>query len=75
LGEDKTVTSIGLGQGLAKIGKKVVNTLREPSLGPVFGIKGGVTGGGYSQIIPMEDIDTTTYYRGTHSHICLYLCN
>ena len=52
LGEGKTVTSIGLGQGLAKIGKNVINTLREPSMGPVFGIKGGAAGGGYSQVVP-----------------------
>jgi len=57
LGEGKTVTSIGLGQGLAKIGKKVVNTLREPSMGPVFGIKGGAAGGGYSQVVPIEDLN------------------
>jgi len=57
LGEGKTVTSIGLGQGLAKIGKKVFNTLREPSMGPVFGIKGGAAGGGYSQVVPMEDLN------------------
>jgi len=57
LGEGKTVTSIGLGQALAKIGKKVINTLREPSMGPVFGIKGGAAGGGYSQVIPMEDLN------------------
>jgi len=57
LGEGKTVTSIGLGQGLAKIGKKVMNTLREPSMGPVFGIKGGAAGGGYAQVVPMEDLN------------------
>jgi formate--tetrahydrofolate ligase len=57
LGEGKTVTSIGLGQALARIGKKICNTLREPSLGPQFGIKGGAAGGGYSQVMPMEDID------------------
>jgi len=57
LGEGKTVTNIGLGQGLAKIGKRVCNTLREPSKGPTFGIKGGACGGGYSQVIPMEDIN------------------
>ncbi len=57
LGEGKTVTAIGLGQGLAKIGKSVFNTLREPSKGPTFGIKGGGCGGGYSQVIPMEDIN------------------
>jgi len=57
LGEGKTVTTIGLGQGLAKIGKNVINTLREPSMGPVFGIKGGAAGGGYSQVVPMEDLN------------------
>ncbi len=57
LGEGKTVTSIGLTESLAKIGKNVVLTLREPSMGPVFGIKGGAAGGGYSQVIPMEDLN------------------
>ncbi|MBP5394309.1 MAG: formate--tetrahydrofolate ligase, partial [Candidatus Methanomethylophilaceae archaeon] len=52
-GEGKTVTTIGLIQGLKKIGKNVVGALREPSLGPTFGIKGGATGGGYSQVYPM----------------------
>lgn len=56
-GEGKTTTSIGLAQGLNLIGKKTTVVLREPSLGPVFGIKGGATGGGYSQVIPMEDIN------------------
>ncbi|MDD2410732.1 MAG: formate--tetrahydrofolate ligase [Candidatus Methanomethylophilaceae archaeon] len=56
-GEGKTVTTIGLIQGLGKIGKKVVGALREPSLGPVFGIKGGATGGGKSQVYPMWNID------------------
>jgi formate--tetrahydrofolate ligase len=56
-GEGKTVTTIGLIQGLGKIGKKVVGALREPSLGPVFGIKGGATGGGRSQVYPMWNID------------------
>lgn len=56
-GEGKTTTSIGLTEGLNKIGKKTVVVLREPSLGPVFGIKGGAAGGGYSQVIPMEDIN------------------
>lgn len=56
-GEGKTLTSIGLGQGLNKIGKNAMITLREPSLGPVFGIKGGAAGGGYSQVIPMERIN------------------
>ena len=56
-GEGKTTTSVGLGDALSKIGKKTVIALREPSLGPVFGIKGGAAGGGYSQVIPMEDIN------------------
>ncbi len=57
LGEGKTTTAIGLSDGLNKIGKKSILALREPSLGPVFGIKGGATGGGYSQVAPMEDIN------------------
>ncbi len=56
-GEGKTTTSISLTQGLGKIGKNVVLCLREPSMGPVFGIKGGGTGGGYAQVVPMEDIN------------------
>lgn len=56
-GEGKTTTSVGLGQAMAKIGKKAVVALREPSLGPVFGIKGGAAGGGYAQVVPMEDIN------------------
>lgn len=56
-GEGKTTTTIGLADGLKRIGKKVVVALREPSLGPVFGIKGGAAGGGYAQVIPMEDIN------------------
>ena len=57
LGEGKSVTAIGLGQALAKIGKKVCNTCRQPSQGPTFGIKGGAAGGGYSQVVPMEDFN------------------
>ncbi len=57
LGEGKTVTTIGLSLGLARLGKKVITTLRQPSMGPVFGIKGGAAGGGYSQVLPMEDIN------------------
>ena len=56
-GEGKTTVSVGLGQAMARIGKKAVLALREPSLGPVFGIKGGAAGGGYSQVVPMEDIN------------------
>lgn len=56
-GEGKTTTTIGLGQGMARIGKRAVVTLREPAMGPVFGAKGGAAGGGYSQVVPMEDIN------------------
>ena len=56
-GEGKTTTSVGLAEGMYKIGKKAVLALREPSLGPVFGIKGGAAGGGYAQVVPMEDIN------------------
>lgn len=56
-GEGKTTTTIGLADSLRKIGKKVTVALREPSLGPVFGIKGGAAGGGYAQVVPMEDIN------------------
>lgn len=56
-GEGKSTTSIGLGQALNKIGKNAIIALREPSLGPVFGIKGGAAGGGYAQVVPMEDIN------------------
>jgi formate--tetrahydrofolate ligase len=56
-GEGKTTTTVGIGEAMAKIGKNAIITLREPSLGPVFGIKGGAAGGGYAQVIPMEDIN------------------
>ncbi len=56
-GEGKTTTSVGLADGLQKIGKNVMLALREPSLGPVFGVKGGAAGGGYAQVVPMEDIN------------------
>ena len=56
-GEGKTTTSIGLGMAMNKIGKKAIIALREPSLGPVFGVKGGAAGGGYAQVVPMEDIN------------------
>ena len=56
-GEGKTTVTTGLGQAMAKIGKKAVIALREPSLGPVFGVKGGAAGGGYAQVVPMEDIN------------------
>lgn len=56
-GEGKTTTTVGLGQAMAKIGKKAIIALREPSLGPVMGVKGGAAGGGYAQVVPMEDIN------------------
>ena len=56
-GEGKTTTTVGLADGMRKIGKKVLVALREPSLGPVFGVKGGAAGGGYAQVVPMEDIN------------------
>ncbi|WP_370759045.1 formate--tetrahydrofolate ligase [Agathobaculum sp.] len=56
-GEGKTTTTVGLGEALAKMGRKAMIALREPSLGPVFGIKGGAAGGGYAQVVPMEDIN------------------
>lgn len=66
-GEGKTTVSIGLTEGLNKVGKKTIAVLREPSLGPVFGIKGGAAGGGYSQVIPMEDINL--HFTGDFSAI------
>ena len=66
-GEGKTTTSIGLTEGLNKIGKKAMVVLREPSLGPVFGIKGGAAGGGFSQVVPMEDINL--HFTGDFSAI------
>ena len=66
-GEAKTTVSIGLTEGLNKIGKKAIAVLREPSLGPVFGIKGGAAGGGYSQVVPMEDINL--HFTGDFSAI------
>lgn len=66
-GEGKTTVSIGLSEGLNRVGKKTTVVLREPSLGPVFGIKGGATGGGYSQVLPMEDINL--HFTGDFSAI------
>ena len=57
LGEGKTTTAIGVGQAMGRLGKSVINTIRQPSLGPVFGIKGGAAGGGYAQCVPMEDFN------------------
>ena len=56
-GEGKTTTTVGLADGMKKLGKNVMVALREPSLGPVFGVKGGAAGGGYAQVVPMEDIN------------------
>lgn len=56
-GEGKTTTSVGLGEAFGKLGKRAVIALREPSLGPCFGIKGGAAGGGYAQVVPMEDLN------------------
>ena len=56
-GEGKTTTSIGMGQAFGKLNKRALIAIREPSLGPIFGIKGGATGGGYAQVIPMDDIN------------------
>ena len=68
-GEGKTTTSVGLGDGLRAIGKKAMICLREPSLGPVFGMKGGAAGGGHAQIVPMEDINL--HFTGDFSAIAL----
>ena len=70
-GEGKTTTTVGLGDALSRLGKKTVIALREPSLGPVFGIKGGAAGGGYSQVIPMEEINlhfTGDFHAVTSAH-------
>ncbi len=73
-GEGKSTTTVGLAQGLAKIDKKVLVALREPSLGPCMGIKGGAAGGGYSQVVPMEDINlhfTGDFHAITSAHMLL----
>lgn len=73
-GEGKSTTTVGLAQGLAKIGQKVIVALREPSLGPCMGIKGGAAGGGYSQVVPMEDINlhfTGDFHAITSAHMLL----
>ena len=62
-GEGKSMTTIGLAQAFNRLGHKTVVAMREPSLGPVFGIKGGAAGGGYSQVLPMEDINLHFYGR------------
>lgn len=73
-GEGKSTTTVGLAQGLAKIGQSVIVALREPSLGPCMGIKGGAAGGGYSQVVPMEDINlhfTGDFHAITSAHMLL----
>mgnify|MGYP000563826504 FL=1 len=73
-GEGKSTTTVGLAQGLAKLGKKVIVALREPSLGPCMGIKGGAAGGGYSQVVPMEDINlhfTGDFHAISSAHMLL----
>src|SRR5699024_4770494 len=70
-GEGKTTVNIGLSMALNKIGKSAITTIREPSLGPSFGIKGGAAGGGYSQVLPMEDINlhfTGDFHAITTAH-------
>ena len=73
-GEGKSTTTVGLAQGLAKINKNVIVALREPSLGPCMGVKGGAAGGGYSQVVPMEDINlhfTGDFHAITSAHMLL----
>jgi len=68
-GEGKTTTAVGLGDALCRLGRKAVLALREPSLGPVFGMKGGAAGGGFAQVVPMEDINL--HFTGDFSAIAL----
>ena len=70
-GEGKTTTSVGLGEAFGRLGKKALIALREPSLGPCFGIKGGAAGGGYAQVVPMEDLNlhfTGDFHAITSAH-------
>ena len=70
-GEGKTTTAVALAQGFGKVGRRAVLALREPSLGPVFGVKGGAAGGGYAQVVPMEDINlhfTGDFHAITSAH-------
>jgi formate--tetrahydrofolate ligase len=76
-GEGKTTTTVGLGDGLNKIGKKALICLREPSLGPCFGMKGGAAGGGYAQVVPMTDINlhfTGDFHAIGAAHNLLSIC-
>ena len=73
-GEGKTTVNVGLSMALCRIGKKALTTLREPSLGPCFGIKGGAAGGGYAQVLPMEDINlhfTGDFHAISAAHLSL----
>ena len=74
-GEGKTTITVGLGQAFGKLGKKAIIALREPSLGPCFGIKGGAAGGGYSQVVPMEDLNLhfTGDFHALHQQITYLL--
>ena len=75
-GEGKTTITVGLGEAMAKLGKKALIALREPSLGPCFGIKGGAAGGGYAQVVPMEDLNlhfTGDFMRSHQQITCLQL--
>ena len=67
-GEGKTTTTVGLGDALNRMGKKIIMALREPSLGPCFGVKGGAAGGGYAQVVPMEDINLISRVTSMRSH-------
>ena len=72
LGEGKTVTTIGLSMALNRIGRKTIACIRQPSMGPVFGIKGGGTGGGYAQVMPVDDLNL--HFTGdTHAVIHIYI--
>lgn len=75
-GEGKTTITVGLGEAMAKLGKKALIALREPSLGPCFGIKGGAAGGGYAQVVPMEDLNLhlpEIFMRSHRQITCLQL--
>ena len=71
LGEGKTVVTIGLAQALRRLGRRAISTLRQPSMGPVFGIKGGATGGGHSQVVPMDEINL--HFTGDFHAVALKL--
>ena len=68
-GEGKTTTTVGLADGMQRLGKSAMVALREPSLGPVFGVKGGAAGGGYAQVVPMEDINLISQVTSMQSEL------